>query len=195
MKFFNKEILIKDVLQYERINDINILEELQSGNIFIILDLIKLGNDCSDEQAELIFNNALNENSLGEIIEQLAYELIGNTPNEKDEQNIDNTDKSISNILEEFYNQLQLVDDKLSISEFWNMSTRYMYSYADGIQERFIYNKNKQWKENYENIAMFMSGLTGKLKECPQLNPDGSLHKQSIKDKLQAFKMSQGSVR
>ena len=70
------------------------------------------------------------------------------------------------------------------------MSTRYMYKYAEGIQKRYVFNKNKELRSEYDSVAMLMSALSGKLKECPQLNEDGTLHKQSIKDKLLALKNS-----
>ena len=42
-----------------------------------------------------------------------------------------------------------------------------------------------QYKEQYENVGMLMSALSGKLKECPQLNDDGTIHKKTLVEKLQ----------
>lgn len=182
-----KEFIIKDLLDYELNNEVNILEELSSMNTSIIIDMIQLGNKCSDAEAFEIFNIAKKEMNKEEIVNELVLEMFGET--EKDENEIDSNDiKSISDILEQFYSEIQVVDNNLSLSEFRGMSTRYLYRYADGLQKRYIVNKNKQYRDNYENVAMFMSALSGKLKECPQFNEDGTLHQKSLIEKLGALR-------
>jgi hypothetical protein len=64
------------------------------------------------------------------------------------------------------------------------MSTRYLYKYAEGVKKRYVFNKNEELKSQYTNVAIFMQALGGKLKECPQLNEDGTLHKKSLAEKL-----------
>lgn len=191
MKFL-KNITVEDIINYESLENVNILEELQYGSVFIIIDLIKLGNERTDDDAESILNNALKEMTLQEIIEQVLYELVGRLPNDNNDENIDSKNLSFSNILEEFYTQIQIVDNSLSIGDFLKFSPRYMYTYADGLQKRYIHNKNKKYMEDYENVAMFMSALTGKLKDCPRLNEDGTPYKPSLKDKIAALKARSG---
>ncbi len=183
-----KEFIIKDILDYEINEDINIIEELQSFNLFVVFDLLMIGNKCNYEEAEYIFKNAINEMSLDELINQLAYELIGKKPEEDEECNDSNKFSSFSEILENYYNEIQTVDKNLSLNDLWNISTRYMYVYADGLKSRYVHNKNMELQSQYSNVAMFMSALSGKLKECPQLNEDCSLKKDSIADKLRAIK-------
>lgn len=188
MRLINS-IKIKDIIEYETLNEINILEELQSGSLFIVIDIIKLGNNCSEEEANNILNKALESMSLQDIIESIVYDLIGNLPDGDDDNNVEYKNLSFSNILEEFYTQIQTIDNTLSIGDFLNFSTRYMYTYADGLQKRYIHNKNKKYMEDFENVAMFMSAFTGNLKECPQLNEDGTIKKKSLIDKINALKM------
>lgn len=183
-----KEFIIREVLDYELNNDINIFDELSQANLFIILDLIKLGNKCDDAEAESIFNKAVEEYGYDEAVKELAYELIGRRPDEDEKNNVDKNYSSFSEVLEDFYNNIQTVDKNFGLSEFWNISTRYMYKYADGVQKRFISDKNQELQSQYSNAMMFGQMLAGKLKECPQLNEDGTLHQKTLAEKIKEMK-------
>lgn len=183
-----KEFIIREVLDYELNNDINIFDELSQANLFIILDLIKLGNKCDDAEAESIFNKAVEEYGYDEAVKELAYELIGRRPDEDEKNNVDKNYSSFSEVLEDFYNNIQSVDKNFGLSEFWNISTRYMYKYADGVQKRFISDKNQELQSQFSNAMMFGQMLAGKLKECPQLNEDGTLHKKTLAEKIKEMK-------
>lgn len=183
-----KEFIIREVLDYELNNDINIFDELSQANLFIILDLIKLGNKCDDAEAESIFNKAIEEYGYDEAVKELAYELIGRRPDENEKNNVDKNYSSFSEVLEDFYNNIQTVDKNFGLSEFWNISTRYMYKYADGVQKRFISDKNQELQSQFSNAMMFGQMLAGKLKECPQLNEDGTLHQKTLAEKIKEMK-------
>ena len=183
-----KEFIIREVLDYELNNDINIFDELSQANLFIILDLIKLGNKCDDAEAESIFNKAVEEYGYDEAVKELAYELIGRRPDEDEKNNVDKKYSSFSEVLEDFYNNIQSVDKNFGLSEFWNISTRYMYKYADGVQKRFISDKNQELQSQFSNAIMFGQMLAGKLKECPQLNEDGTLHQKTLAEKIKEMK-------
>lgn len=183
-----KEFIIREVLDYELNNDINIFDELSQANLFIILDLIKLGNKCDDAEAESIFNRAVEEYGYDEAVKELAYELIGRRPDEDEKNNVDKKYSSFSEVLEDFYNNIQTVDKNFGLSEFWNISTRYMYKYADGVQKRFISDKNQELQSQFSNAMMFGQMLAGKLKECPQLNEDGTLHQKTLAEKIKEMK-------
>lgn len=183
-----KEFIIREVLDYELNNDINIFDELSQANLFIILDLIKLGNKCDDAEAESIFNKAVEEYGYDEAVKELAYELIGRRPDENEKNNVDKKYSSFSEVLEDFYNSIQAVDKNFGLSEFWNISTRYMYKYADGVQKRFISDKNQELQSQFSNAMMFGQMLAGKLKECPQLNEDGTLHQKTLAEKIKEMK-------
>lgn len=183
-----KEFIIREVLDYELNNDINIFDELSQANLFIILDLIKLGNKCDDAEAESIFNRAVEEFGYDEAVKELAYELIGRRPDDNEKNNVDKKYSSFSEVLEDFYNNIQTVDKNFGLSEFWNISTRYMYKYADGVQKRFISDKNQELQSQFSNAMMFGQMLAGKLKECPQLNEDGTLHQKTLAEKIKEMK-------
>ena len=63
-----------------------------------------------------------------------------------------------------------------------------MYKYADGVQKRFISDKNQELQSQYSNAMMLRQMLAGKLKECPQLNEDGTLHKKTLAEKIKEMK-------
>ena len=98
-----KEFIIREVLDYELNNDINIFDELTQGNLFIVLDLIKLGNKCDDAEAESIFNKSIEEVGYDKTVENLAYELVGKRPDEKEESTDSKKYSSFSEVLEDFY--------------------------------------------------------------------------------------------
>lgn len=186
---FNFEYKVKDLITYESSNDVDIIKDLQLGEIDTIVDLISLGACCDVEKAVNMLDNALQSNTLIEIINNIVWCLIGkqevkdDTPKmEKDEY------KNLSNAFEIMYDQLQAVDDNISLSEFMNMSTRYLYRYADGIQKRYILNKNQELTSQYTSVGMLMSALAGKLKECPQLDETGQIKKMSLQERIIALK-------
>ena len=63
-----------------------------------------------------------------------------------------------------------------------------MYKYADGVQKRFISDKNQELQSQFSNAMMFGQMLAGKLKECPQLNEDGTLHQKTLAEKIKEMK-------
>ena len=185
---FNFEYKVKDLIKYESSNDVDIINDLQLGEIDTIVDLISLGACCDVEKAVNLLDNALQSNTLIEIINNIVWCLIGkqevkdDTPKmEKDEY------KNLSNAFEIMYEQLQAVDN-ISLSEFMDMSTRYLYRYADGIQKRYILNKNQELTSQYTSVGMLMSALAGKLKECPQLDETGQIKKMSLQERILAVK-------
>lgn len=174
-------------MNYEIQNDINIFKELAAMSLDVVIDLLAMGNKVSYDETCEILDRELENRELTDIIKQLVEELIGRTA-EDNEKTIKTEDiKSFSDVLGQFYNEMQTVDEKLDINTFMNMSTNFMYKYGDGVKQRFIYNQNKQLKDNYTYIGMFMSAFTGKLKECPQINENGESNKQSLIEKLKAM--------
>lgn len=191
-----KEFIIKDILDYEILNDINILEELGAGNLFIVHDLIKLSNKCTDEDADKLLEEYLNKYGFDNLFEMMITELIGRSADKDNDKNNIKQYKSFSDVLEDFYNQIQSIDKNLSLSDFWNISTRYMYKYSDGLKDRFILNLNKQSQESFINAENFIGLLFGKLKEPLYFNEDGKVckHKEkdmTLKDKILAVKNHQ----
>ena len=187
-----KEIIIRDILDYETSQDINILKELEQCETFILLDLIRLGNKCNEDEAQVILEKALNEMELQDIIKNIAECLIGKRTNEN-EETVEQTEyKNFSDILLEFFTQLQSVDETLVFSDFINMSTQFMYRYADGVQKRYINKRNSQLRDEFENAGIFLGALTGKMDKPPQLDENGKLKKESLRDKILAIKNSRG---
>lgn len=188
-----KEFIIKDILDYEILNDVNILEELSSGNLFILHDLIMIGNKCSSDDADRLVEEYLVKYGFDKTFELMAEELIGRKASDNKDGNIKKDYNSFSEVLEDFYNQIQSIDKNLSLSDFWNISTRYMYKYADGLKDRFILNLNKHSQESFINAENFIGLLFGKLKEPLYFNEDGKMQKHNdknmtLKEKILAVK-------
>lgn len=178
-----KEFLIGDIWDYE-INGIDILVELSQLNLFIVIDLLMIGNKCDEAEAESIFNKYLETMTLEQIIEELSFEVIGSKPNDNQDDNLEIKQLTFSDILWKFFNELQAVDKNLSISEFRSMSTKNMYKYAEGVKERYINDMNKELEKMFMDKVMLGQSMSGKLKECPRLDADGSLHKETLQEKL-----------
>ena len=186
-----KEFIIKDIISYETLNDVNILEELEQGELYIILDLIMMSNKCSYEEAECIFRQALESSDLSEIVNNIAECLVGEQTDDK-EQTVDRDKyKNFSSILLDFFEQLQIVDSTISYSDFMNMSTQMMYKYANGIQKRYINERNVAYRESFENAVILLGALSGKVKEPPQISEkDINKTKTSLADRVKAFAAS-----
>lgn len=187
-----KEFLVKDIINYELTNDVNILEELEQGELYIILDLIKMGNGCSDSEAEGIFNQALADMDIAEIVNEIAECLIGkseldNEPTDEEKPKY----KNYSEVLLITFENLQSVGDTLTYSEFMGMNTHMLYRYADGVQKRYINDKNAAYRDSFENAAIFAGTIFGKIKEPPQIKEsDINKKKGSVADQLRAFAAS-----
>lgn len=186
-----KEFIIKDIINYELVNDVNILEELSYGNFDIVLDVIKLGIKCSDEDALKLLEEYIDKYGYEQTIKYLAYDLIGKEPSDTDDKTDVSDYKSFSDILETFYNEIQTVDKNLSLSDFWNISTRYMYRYAEGLKSRYTFNLNQQSKEQFLNAETFLGLLFGKLKKPLQFDENGNVitnDNKTVKQKLDALR-------
>lgn len=182
-----KEFLIGDIWDYE-IDRIDILEQLSQLNLFIVIDLLMIGNKCDEAEAESLFNKYLETMTFEQIVEELTFEVIGAKPNDNKDDNVEVKQSTFSDILWSFFNELQAVDKNLSISEFRSMSTKNMYKYAEGVKERYINDMNKEFEKMYMDKVMLAKSMNGDLKECPRLDADGSLHKDSLQDKLKKLK-------
>lgn len=183
-----KQFIVKDIMEYELNNNINILLELSQNNLFVIVDMIKLGNGFnSTEEAEEYLDRILHNKQYDDIIIDLIYEIIGKKPDEETEQTSKSSDNKVFDIMDifsDYYNSIQAVDKNFSLSEFQSMSTRYMFKYAEGIKERFINERNIKLQEQYTNAMLIGQMISGKLKECPQLDENGNLKKKSLIDKI-----------
>jgi hypothetical protein len=184
---FIKEIKIKDIMNYEMTEGINLLNELEELETYVIIDLIKMSNKCNDEIANKILEDAMKEYSLAEICIYVGESIVGKQMNDSDEAVDKDKYSSFSDCLEQFYSQIQIVDT-LSFGDFMEMSTRQLYRYSDGLQKRYINKKNQELQSQFTNISMLMSGLAGKLKECPQLDENGKMKKKDIFDQIAELK-------
>ena len=180
------EFIIGDLLRYMRLNDCDILEELSFGNLWIMIDLVEMGRGCSRDEAEILVMDAIKEKGLEKVVEEIAVAVIGIKP-EDGTKTVDRSNMNFSDVLYDFYNELQALDVNLVMSEFKGMTTKELYKYSEGVRDRYILNKNEKLKDNYWLVGMFMSALVGKLKECPQLNTDGTVKQKSLIDKLRGY--------
>lgn len=174
---------IREILDYEE-KGLNIIEELSCLNIDVIIDMIKLGNHCSVEEAEDILKINYEKYTLEEIAEELVYSIVGRRAENGEETYNENDAISFSDILNKYYDDIAALDSKLNISEFWEMSTSYLHKYADGVGKRFVKEKNMQIRMQYNMIGMFMQALAGKLKQCPELKENGQLEYNDLISKI-----------
>lgn len=191
MNRITKGFFIKDIFEYEYTNNINIRTQLKHGELFIVVDLIAMSLKCTTDDALNILDDLLEEYSFEEIIQEIAIELAGKKA-EKDDMKVEDDNKSFTDILTSFFNEMQAFDN-ISISEFMSMNTTFMYQYAEGIKDRYIINKNRQLKDEFDNNAMFLSMFGGKTKRPPQIKEsDFKTAKQIKEERIQAMRERRG---
>ena len=181
---------IRELLNYEQENQIAILEELHNGNIDVVFDLIKMGLKFpSDEDTEKYIESYIEQKGIENLFMNLAYSVIGRLPNENDKGQEGKSFQSFTEFIDDSFSDIQAIDKNLSLMNFWDLTSKQMYTYADGLKKRYISNKNMELQSQYNNVAMLMAALAGKLDECPQLNEDGELKQNPLEEKLKKLGM------
>ena len=166
-------LTIKQLMEYEALNDVNALNKLENYDIDIICNIIKLSNNIDDNKCEEYVTSKIKEYGLMTLTVLLLEDIFGKIE-QSNKNNVEIKERSFTELFNDFYNEIQAYDSSLSYSDFCGMNTLFMYKYCDGIKTRYIHNKNEQLRNNYEQAAMILSGLAGKLKECPQINENGT---------------------
>ena len=180
-------LTIKQLMEYEAVNNTNALLRLENYDIDIIYDIIKMSNKIDDDTCEEYVDGRIKEIGLMQLTVQIFEDIFGKIKS-TNKNNVQIKERSFTELFNDFYNEIQAYDSSLSYSDFCNMNTLFMYKYCDGIKTRYIHNKNEQLKNNYEQAAMILSGLAGKLKECPQLDDNGNTKKKDPFDGLRKLK-------
>lgn len=179
---------IKDIIEYEATNRVDIRKELMYGEMFVVVDMIAIGNKCSLDDALNILKRLRKQYEYKDIVEELAIEIFGRQA-EKDDEVVEDNDKSLTDILTDFYNELQTLDDKLSFSEFLSMKTSYMYKYAEGVKSRYIFNKNKDLRDEFDSACVYWGVFGGKVKKAPQIREsDLKTNKQLKEERIQEMR-------
>ena len=194
LPLFNKNVLevinllfrdfyIKDIIGYEEIEQVSLLDELAHCSIDVIIDLISISNKIDVESSIKLLEDVLKNNDITYVLKELSIALIGKAVEDEKEQVNKKEYSSYTEILLDFYRQIQRVDN-LMLSDFLNMTTKMMYKYCDGLNERYIVSLNKSMQDHF-NEACILSGVVfGSLKEVPQFDMDGSIHKKTLREKI-----------
>jgi hypothetical protein len=175
------------------LNDVDILKELQHREVYVIIDMIAIGNKCSEGDAVDIFEGLIDKYSIDDIVTELSYEIIGKQPDSKEVDTVDNNEKSYKDILIDFYNELQTYDNKLGLTEFLNMNTSFMYKYSEGVKSRYINVQNKKYKDDFESAEILAGAIFGKLKKPPKVTEDDfKTPKQRKEDRINEMRAKRG---
>lgn len=186
-----REISIREIMDYEILNNINIIEEIANLNFDVMHDVIKLAYNIDDDEAYKILEDNIETKGVEEVAKELCIDIIGREPSEKSDENVTEF-KSFSDVLNDFYNQIQCIDSNLSLTDFWNLSTKYMYKYTDGLKDRYIFNLNKKSEEQFLAAEQLLGLLFGKIKKPIHFDNNGvSSASNDLKSKLLRLKNHQ----
>jgi len=184
---------LKDIKDFEERTNINVLslfENFSMSNLILIFSIFY--KDMQEKEICEIIDSLFSE---GYTIEKIFIEirdiLLGYKveDNEIDEEdNIEKPDITGSfedirqyKFLSDFYMHLcmQLMSLGMSYSEFWSLTTRDMYKAFDAIQQKMVFDYNRQMQLAHSQAAMIGGAVWGKLdKKAPQIdieelhNPD-----------------------
>ena len=165
------DIKLKDIRNYERYNNISILEKLQNRSISTIIDIIMISNNIENrEDASSLLDVYLEdeENTIDSAIKEIVDTLTGGKFTKSD-TSLSNgyieEDTSYSEILEKFNQELMAYG--ISYSEFWEMTVEDMYRVAEGIVYKIETEFNMYLQKAYISASMNAQALCGKLPKKP----------------------------
>lgn len=168
-----RHFYLKDIKEYEDETGYNILSFFGSLEINKMIDLVKIGNSCTYEQACNLLDEYLEEHTLLEALLEIKKSLIGvGDNNEEDIAEEDKIDITKYSSLTELYQNfcMQLMSFDVSYSEFWSMDTKDMYRVFNSLLIKMQNDTNRQLS-NYHTLAGLVGqAVWGKLqKEAPQI--------------------------
>jgi hypothetical protein len=188
-----KNFIVKDLINYEQNNNINIITELKNGEYTVIVDLLAIGNNIDINEAIGLFQELIKNYEYIDIVKSLSISIFGENNNSENGY-VDTTNKTLSDILMDFYNEIHTIDD-LDINSFLNMNTTSIYKYAEGVKQRYIYNINNRRREALERSQIDAGVKFGGLKEVPLVSEDTFMSKAEKKAKwLEERRREQGII-
>ena len=187
-----KSFNIKYLKQYEYDNNVNILKIVNTVNFYNAITLIKLNYNCSEEEAGGLLDtylNTNNSNKLVDIFEQSGKQLFGFSDKQQDEYTEDNKIKlDIFSSLTELYSRfaLDMMENGIAYSEFWEMNTDEMFSLTDVLMIKAERELNKELTMQYTQAALMAKAMAGKLdKEPPRVDIAKDKITQEIKEQAE----------
>lgn len=173
---------LKDIKEWEEKHQINVLSLFEVNtleNLMLILSIFykDMPEDDLYQMIDSLFNSGY---GILDLYIELRNVLLGYTVNKCDndeEEKEDNTgtfeDVRQYRFLSDFYMHLcmQLMSLGMSYSEFWSLTTYDMYKAFDAIQQKMVYDYNRQMQGYHMLAGLIGGGVWGKLpKEAPQIN-------------------------
>lgn len=173
---------LKDIKEWEEKHQINVLSLFEVNtleNLMLILSIFykDMPEDDLYQMIDSLFNSGY---GIMDLYIELRNVLLGYTVNKCDndeEKKEDNTgtfeDVRQYRFLSDFYMHLcmQLMSLGMSYSEFWSLTTYDMYKAFDAIQQKMVYDYNRQMQGYHMLAGLIGGGVWGKLpKEAPQIN-------------------------
>lgn len=173
---------LKDIKEWEEKHQINVLSLFEVNtleNLMLILSIFykDMPEDDLYQMIDSLFNSGY---GILDLYIELRNVLLGYTVNKCDndeEEKEDNTgtfeDVRQYRFLSDFYMHLcmQLMSLGMSYSEFWSLTTCDMYKAFDAIQQKMVYDYNRQMQGYHMLAGLIGGGVWGKLpKEAPQIN-------------------------
>lgn len=168
-----RNFYLKDIKEYEDATGNSILSFFDKVTFSNIIELIMLGNKCSETQACNILDDYMaekEENTMVSAMLEIKEKLLGIGDN--DDNTIDEKDKidiSKYNTLTDVYSEfgMELMSVGLSYSEFWSMSTKEMYRVFNSICIKMQNDTNRELNNFYILAAMVGASVWGKLQKEP----------------------------
>ena len=176
---------LKDIKDFEELHDINVLrlfERFSMNNLILLFSLFYKGMSDDDicKMIDSLFEQGYNVEKLFLYLRNilLGYK-VKDREDDEDEQ-IEKEDKTGTyedirqyDKLSDFYMHLcmQLMSLGMSYSEFWSLTTADMYKAFEAIQQKMVYDYNRQMQGYHILAGLIGGGVWGKLpKEAPQIN-------------------------
>lgn len=181
---------LKDIKEFEETHNMNILrlfEHFSISNLILLFSVFY--KNISDEDICNIIDDLFRQGySVDKIFYDLRDILLGYKVEDneiEDEEQVEIEDKTGTyedirqyDKLSDFYMHLcmQMLSLGMSYSEFWSLTTADMYKAFEAIQQKMVYDYNRQMQGYHMLAGLIGGGVWGKLpKEAPHIDLE-SLH-------------------
>ena len=176
-----------DIINYERNNNISILKELCNLSICTLADMVMIGANVDMDDAYNIIDCMFEDQGIERTFINICYDIIGINSENEETSNSNVENNSLTEIFEHIYFEIKKYDNTITLSEYMNMDTRYVFKYCEQLKDKIIDDFNNRSADNFRQATTLLGVLFGKLNKPIKIeNENNVLSTEDVKNKLRS---------